>query len=145
MNSDRWLALMLLALGATYGYAASLFTTTALGDPVGPSAFPLVLASFLVFFSLLLLIKPGPASFGFTGKPFFRLGAVLLSLLGFVVLVEWLGFIITTIVTMTTLALIFQGPRWVSLLCAVIFGVATYVIFDLGLGLSLPAGSLFGW
>lgn len=145
MQIDRWIALGLFVLSGWYGFTARQFTETAMGDPLGPSAFPVTLSILLAISSAWLFIRPGEDQPAFNTTIVVRTAGVLISLIAFALLLEFLGFVITTTLTMIALATIFDGPRKASIAAAVLFSLVAYALFGLALDLRLPAGQFFSF
>ena len=143
MQLDRWIALATITLAGGYALIALRFNVTAVGDPLGPSAFPLTLAVLMTLCALILLMRPADASVTASLQLAAKIGGVLSCLVGFALLVDWLGFLITTTLTMIALGLLFNGPRWRIVAGAIAFALLGYALFVAGLGLRLPVGSLF--
>ena len=72
-----------------------------------------------------------------------RILMVFLALLGFALLVEWLGFILTTFLLMWFLLKIVEQRGWgFSIGVALVVTGTSYVVFDVWLMAELPAGIL---
>jgi len=68
---------------------------------------------------------------------------VFLSLIGFTLLVEWLGFILTAFLLICFLLKVVERRGWAfSVGVAVIVAGSSYVVFDVWLRAQLPAGVL---
>jgi putative tricarboxylic transport membrane protein len=148
MDENRWstrvAGLVLLILAVGYGLQAQRFEATAMGDPLGPRAFPVVLAVLTGAISLYLVARPDAEGEAWPSRGLWgRIGLVLLSFVAYAYLLVPLGFIVATILEVTALSLLFRGPPLWSVVGAVAFSFATYALFVYALGLPLPAGWLF--
>ncbi|MEK0361893.1 tripartite tricarboxylate transporter TctB family protein [Pseudomonas sp. CBC3] len=112
-------------------------------DPVGPRAYPLLLLFLMGCGALWLLCKPHaeptpPFDWMMARRALF----CVLVLLGYALLFETLGFVITTALATFALGLLFNGRLWPCLISGVLMGVLLYGLFDLLLDVPLPLGVL---
>jgi putative tricarboxylic transport membrane protein len=140
--SDRLAGLVLLGLAVWYGLTARGFEAM-IGDPLGPAVFPMVLAVPLGLLSLYLVARPDPEPDWARGRSLLKQGLALVAFVAYAYLLEPLGFLVATALGTAVLgALLGARPRH-----AAATGVATalvlFVLFDILLGLPLPAG-VFG-
>lgn len=136
--TDRIVGLVLFALSIGYGVIAYGFEAS-FGDPLGPSAFPMIIAVPAAMISLALVLKPGPDAVWPAGRPLMMQGAALAVLIGYALLLEPLGFPLATALGVTLLARLI-GAGWIQGLAAGA-GLAgfLYYLFDRLLDLPLPA------
>lgn len=136
----RWVAVLLFIVSVWYGTTASNFTSSTLGDPLGPGVFPLILALALGITSVVLFIRTTEKIT--VPAPFFLLnaGKVVACLIAYALCLEWLGFVVTTSFVMFLLALIFKGPWVLSLVGGILFSLTMYILFVIVLDLRLPMG-----
>jgi putative tricarboxylic transport membrane protein len=139
--SDRLAGLFFVAFSIWYGYTAQFYTQT-FTDPLGPSAFPQLLAFPLAAFGLYLVLRPDPEPDWVRGGPLLKQLGAIVVLTVYAFLIEPLGFIAATFVC-TMLLAASLGARWLpatvsGLACAIGF----YLLFDKLLELPLPAGPL---
>jgi putative tricarboxylic transport membrane protein len=82
------------------------------------------------------------------GDRAFRWGKFLLvciCLFGYAIVVDWLGFVLTTFIVVLALFHLFEPKRgWLVVIKAAVIATANYLFFVEWLGLSLPQGFL-GW
>lgn len=142
----RWASLILTALGLFYLYQAS---TMPLGDPPGTGigAIPLLVGTCWVTFGIYATIRnrsglahsePWPK-----GRAAVRAVYALLLCALYIVGLPFLGIFITTGAFLLLMARL-AGASWTSALgVAVITPAVFWVIFSLGLKVSLPYGSVF--
>ena len=111
--------------------------------------FPSVLAVLLLLFSVLALVQAlrqtesarAPGKIAADG--WFRIGATLATLIGFALVLEWLGFLLSTFLLMVLLLRAIEAPKWSKVLVvALATALASYGIFAWLLGVPLPAGVL---
>lgn len=115
------------------------------GDPLGPAVFPQMVAALAAILSLGLMLRPDPNPKAQTRPALARQVATVTVLACYVLLLEPLGFPLSTTLGTACLALLFgAGPAKATLTGAAV-GVSLFVIFDRVLGLPLPfAPAFFG-
>jgi putative tricarboxylic transport membrane protein len=139
--SDRLAGLFFVAFSIWYGYTAQ-FYTQAFTDPLGPSAFPELLAVPLAVFGLYLLLRPDPDPEWVRGRPLLKQLGTIVVLTAYAFLIEPLGFIIATL-TCTIFLAASLGARWLpATVSGIASGIGFYLLFDRLLELPLPAGPL---
>lgn len=145
------LALGVVALGAFY-FAGSFFIPDAAGyAQVGPGVMPRVVGLGLLVLGALLAwqaLTGGYRDFDEAAQRSLRtdwLAFALVSggLLVYGLLVERAGFVIASAILYAMVARAFFSPRWlVNLAIGFVLAACIYLLFDKGLGLSLPPGVL---
>ncbi|WP_445819211.1 tripartite tricarboxylate transporter TctB family protein [Alcaligenes sp. SDU_A2] len=114
-------------------------------EPVGPKAFPLLVALIIALCGLRLVIKGGgqvqPNPPGANG----RILLMVAYLAGYACLFQWLGFIVSTALMATLVGRLFGGSWKQAVLGGVGMGAGLFVLFDLGLDVVLPQGILGEW
>jgi len=135
--SDRILGLIILGLTIWYGWTAGSYEAS-FGDPLGPAAFPQMLAVPTALLSLFLILRPDPDPGWVTGAPAVRQITTVAVLLAYAFLLEELGYMFAT--ALGTLAMSrLLGAGWLkSAVAGVVMAVALFVVFDMLLGLPLP-------
>ena len=140
---DRILGLGLLILAVAYGWAAQGWPEPFGGvETVGPETFPTMLAVVLVGGSLYLMIKPDPDAQWPVGKSAAELLIALVVLVVYTLLLEPLGFVISTTLAVGTLSWRMGAAPKPAFLTGLVSAVVVFVLFNYGLSLSLPAGLL---
>ncbi len=136
-------AVVLLALALAYGYEAARIPYAFSSDPLGPRAFPLLLAGLLTLLALAWLVRPGRAD------PWPR-GLLLLECVGLVALAflaAWLfdraGFLSATGLLATGVAVLFGATPLRAVATGVGLALFWWVVFVWGLRIPLPTGSWF--
>lgn len=138
--ADRVLGLALIGLAALAAFNASQFEVLFSYEPVGPKAFPILLAAILASLSLVLVFRPGENGEWPDKHVALRLLAVLAVLLVYAMLFTRMGFMMTTFVMVLLLARLFEAPWKKALIAGVCLSVGSYYLFTKGLGISLPTG-----
>lgn len=135
--SDRILGLTVLGLAIWYGWTAGDYEAS-FGDPLGPAAFPQMLAVPAALLSLFLILRPDPDPSWASGLPALRQIATVAVLLAYAFFLEDLGFILATALGAVAMSRLL-GAGWVkSTVAGVVLAVALFVVFDTLLGLPLP-------
>jgi putative tricarboxylic transport membrane protein len=134
---------------------AGIILLQSLGLPFGSirtphtGFFPLVLAVLLLLLSLLLLAQAlrqsenGTHLWQVNAEGWKRIGFILGAMIGFALVLEGLGYLLSTFILMVFLLRVFEPQRWIVVI-TVAFSTAliSYVIFASLLGIPLPAGIL---
>ncbi len=137
--SDRIAGVIILALAVWYWWIANGFRES-FGDPVGPSAFPQMVAVPTALFALFMIVRPDPSPAWVRGWRLARQAGFLATLLAYPLLIEPLGFPASTLLGTAVLARLL-GARWLAaVITGLVVGPGLYVIFDPLLGLPLPLG-----
>jgi putative tricarboxylic transport membrane protein len=120
-------------------YLNSAFTyEVAFGDPLGPRAFPLMLAIPALLGGASMIVFPGSAeAFAVKDRMLVQLGAII-SLSAFVFLLERIGFLLSTAGMVICLALLMQARPRSACLIGMIASPALWLLFDRFLDLPLP-------
>src|SRR6185295_15102615 len=72
-----------------------------------------------------------------------RIGATLTTLVGFALVLEWLGFLLSTFLLMVLLLRAIEAPKWSKVIVVALATAAlSYGLFGWLLGVPLPAGVL---
>ncbi|WP_261165505.1 tripartite tricarboxylate transporter TctB family protein [Microbacterium sp. Marseille-Q6965] len=124
-------------------------------DPLGPAAFPLVIGSVLVLLGVALLatnarfatVLVRSRRSGLAHEALLPRGAALralgliAALIGFAVLLPFVGFFVAAVALYAAAALLIGAPRgWHLLVTGVLIAGFVVLIFDRLIGLTLPAG-----
>lgn len=152
--ADRVLFVCTLILAGAYLYATEQLPSLEIGDPLGPKAFPRLLAAGLLITAGVLLLemlrarRKAPAAPAQPRDPRDRgaqlvvAAAAMWTLLYFLVF-ETFGYVLATAVYLLALMACFNQGRWTAnVLTAVLFGAGSYLVFSRLLGVNLPRGIL---
>jgi putative tricarboxylic transport membrane protein len=152
--ADRVVFVCTLILAGVYLYATEQLPALQIGDPLGPKAFPRLLAAGLVVTAIILFFemrraraKP-PAAPAEAADPRDR-GAQLVvaaaaawTLLYFLVF-ETFGYVVATAMYLLVLMACFNKGKWTAnVLTAVLFSAGSYLMFTRLLGVNLARGML---
>ena len=138
--TDRVAGLLLVALGAATGAESLTFTVAFPTDPIGPRGLPLLCASVLIGGGLVLIVQPSLISGWPSRDRLLRAasGGAVFALYG--VLIDSLGFAITTSLSVVALGILFRGSFWNSLAVGVLMTAGLWYLFQYMLGIPLPVG-----
>jgi putative tricarboxylic transport membrane protein len=136
-----------------YFLATMNMKVAAVSDPIGPRIFPFMLAVCMIFVGMLLISKKEEATeknrvvlFSWPGDKGVVIRIIYTCLAGFVfgLILDPLGYLISSVLFMTAMMFITYGPRRFLLNVSVgaLFGASTYVVFFKVLQVSLPRGIL---
>lgn len=141
--NDRVFGLLMLVLAVAYGWGATQFPEPfGGGEAIGPETFPILLAVVLALSSLYLIVKPDPGSKWPPARTGLELLIAVVVLIAYVLLLQPLGFIITTTLAVGTLCWRMGAAPMRAYATGLIAGIVVYFLFTIGLNLSLPLGVL---
>lgn len=146
--ADRIFAAVWLACTVAYAYAARDYVAPYSYEPIGPRAFPMLLAAISAVCSAWLLIRPARFAETLHGLPPGGVpkAAVLgFALIGYGVVFEWLGFPLATLLVTLVIGRLFGGGWSRILVAGTGLGVGLYVLFDRLLDVTVPLGSLWSF
>ncbi len=135
--ADRILGLLILVLTIFYGWTAGSYEAS-FGDPLGPAAFPQMLAVPAALLSLFLVLRPDPDPAWATGLPAIRQIATVGVLIAYAFLLEDLGFVVATALGASAMGRLLGASWQKSVISGVAMAVGLFVVFDTLLGLPLP-------
>jgi putative tricarboxylic transport membrane protein len=141
LTANRKYALVMLVLSVIY--CASALSLDTDFKPVDEKFYPFVLSVLMIVSSIALLIWPSAHTTSWPkGRNIRKIGITFCAILGYCFVLQKVGFIITTSVLMSICMWVFEAKRkWIAPV-AIITAICFYVVFDLLLGLNLPAGLL---
>lgn len=112
-------------------------------EPLGPRPFPIAILSLMALCALLLLLGKQEAIEW--PKPYVlrRLALLILSLVIYAWVFEWLGFPLSTSLLTISVAFLFGATPIAAIISGPILGVVLFYAFDKLLDVTLPIGNLF--
>ncbi|OZI77020.1 tripartite tricarboxylate transporter TctB family protein [Bordetella genomosp. 12] len=142
--NDRLLGIIALVLAAFMTWAGWDIEAPFAYEPVGPRAFPLLIALVIGLCGLRLAIKGGnpvhPNPPGANG----RIVLMLLFAAAYAFLFEWLGFVIATAIMTVAVGRLFGGSWIKTAIGGLVMGLLFFLLFDKVLDVVLPGGVLEG-
>lgn len=113
-------------------------------EPVGPKAFPLLIALVIGLCGLYLIIKGGNPITANPKGANIRIITMLAYVLIYAFVFQWLGFIIATALMTIFVSHLF-GSTWIkAIIGGTLIGTVFFFLFDRGLDVVLPTGILGG-
>ncbi len=143
--SDRLLGLSLLALAAAFGISAHGIEVPFAYEPVGPRAFPMLLAALLALGALYCLVRPDSEPEWPRGVLAIKQAACLATFIGYGWLFQSLGFIVSTGLACAVIAVLFGGRPLQAVATGAGLGVGFFLFFDKLLDVVLPRSPLLGF
>jgi len=142
--NDRILGIAALCLAAFMTWAGWGIEAPFAYEPVGPRAFPMLIAGIIGLCGLRLAFKGGnPVPAAAPGVNV-RIVMMVAVALGYAFLFQWLGFIVATAVMTVVVGRLFDGSWLKSATGGIVMGVAFFLLFDKVLDVVLPTGLLGG-
>lgn len=135
--TDRIAGLFGVVLSGAYLWLAAGYTTS-FGDPLGPAMFPRVIGIPALILSLALAIWPGHHATWAGRAGLARQAAAIAILLGYALLLEPLGFVLSTMLALLGMGRLMDARWWQAAAVAVVSAPFLYLLFDWFLGLPLP-------
>ncbi len=150
MLTDRIIGAVMLLLAAVYLYATAQIPSLEIGDPLGPKAFPVLLAIAMIVAVVMLFFETFKANAGDAQRLQLRRedrrhllligGATLWTALYFWVF-DSAGYLVSTAIYLLAMMVVFNRGKWLAnTLTAVLFALGSYVLFVKILGVALPKG-----
>ncbi|HYC35519.1 MAG TPA: tripartite tricarboxylate transporter TctB family protein [Usitatibacter sp.] len=151
MKGHLWVAAALFCLGGLIYWGSYELPTGGGYAQVGPGVVPRIVAGFMLLVGALLLREAFTGGFrgldeaeergrGMDWAAFAWIGA---GLVAYGLLIERLGFVLSSAVLFAMVARGMASRRWaLNLAIGLVLAIAIFAIFNYGLGLTLPAGVL---
>lgn len=140
--SDRILGAVCVAVAAAMAWAAQDYVPAISYEPVGPRAFPRLLAALMALGGAWLVIKPTVVNHPFQGAAVKQLAWSAGAVLVYALLFETLGFPLATALMAVPVGMAFGGGWVQSLAGGAGLGLGLYLLFDKLLDVVLPTGLL---
>lgn len=139
-RSGRIAAAIMLGFAIAYGAAGARIEYSFSSDPLGPTVFPIIMATVLGLCSLWWMLAPGEAEPWPAGALLLRKLAFVLIVAGAVALMENTGFIVTATIVGALTAFLFGATPLAALGIGLVQGAFWNLLFVCGLGTYLPVG-----
>ncbi len=140
--SDRILGVVCVIAAAAMAWFAQSYAPAFSYEPVGPRAFPRVLAALMAIAGLWLAFKPNQDGSPFRVADLKPIGLCALTVVIYAALFQTLGFTIATTVMAVPVGMAFGGSWKQSLVGGLALGLGFYLLFDKLLDVVLPTGLL---
>jgi putative tricarboxylic transport membrane protein len=141
--SDRIFSVVWLAFCAGVAWLAWKIDAPFSYEPIGPRAFPLLLAGVMALSVGWLILKPDREPDWPRGRLRAKSIVMLVAFLAYAMLFEWLGFPLATALVTITVGRLFDGG-WKSVVAGGVgLGIGLWYFFDKLLDVTLPLGRLW--
>ena len=140
--SDRILGAACLVVAAGMAWAAKDYAAPISYEPVGPRAFPLLLAGLMAAGGAWLVVRPSAHHSGLGLAQVRTLGMAVVAVFLYAALFQWLGFTLATALMAVPVGMAFGGHWRQALAAGVGLGVVLFLMFDKLLDVVLPTGLL---
>lgn len=140
--SDRILGAVCVVVGAGMAWAAHGYAAPISYEPVGPRAFPLLMATLMALAGAWLVVRPGPQGFGLARAHLKPIGLAVLAVFVYAGLFELLGFTLATTLMALPVGMAFGGSWKQALAGGAGLGLVLFLLFDRLLDVVLPTGVL---
>ena len=140
--TDRRVGLAALLLAGLMTWGASVIEESFIQDPLGPKAFPWVIAVVLAITGLFMIVKPDDDPDWPTRQKFLRIIWSVVAMVLYAELLPIVGFVVTTAAVAAFLAWQLGATLLQAAVGGVVISGGIYVVFHLVLGLSLARGPL---
>jgi putative tricarboxylic transport membrane protein len=140
--TDRLLGMACLIAAACMAWAAQGYAAAISYEPVGPRAFPLLLAALLALGGLWLVAKPAPNAGQYAQVPFKMIGLCVVAIFLYVFGFETVGFPLATALLAVPVGVAFGGTVPKSFAVGAVMGICLFFTFDRLLDVMLPPGWL---
>jgi putative tricarboxylic transport membrane protein len=142
--SVRLFGAAVFAIAALYTLQAQTYQIT-FGDVLGPSVFPVIVGIPMMILSASLVVFPTGQVDWPPRDRLWRQAAALAVFVGYTLVMEQIGFPITTAILIAVIGIIMGGAPWRAVILGAVFGPGLWALFDQVLGLPLDfLGTLFG-
>ncbi|GMV58203.1 tripartite tricarboxylate transporter TctB family protein [Betaproteobacteria bacterium PRO7] len=142
MTSDRILGAVCVATAVAMAGAASRYVPEISYEPIGPRAFPTLLAVLIGLAGAWLVIRPSRHSGAVAAGRLPLLAGCMGAIFVYALLFRWLGFTLATALMAVPVGIAFGGNWRQSLAAGVGLGFGLYLLFDKLLDVVLPTGVL---
>ena len=140
--TDRLFGLAALLLAGLMTWGASVIEESVIQDPLGPKAFPWVIAVVLAITGLFMLIKPDDDPDWPTRQKFLRIVWSVVAMVLYAQLLPIVGFVVTTAAAAAFLAWQLGATLRQAAIAGGVISGGIYLVFHLVLGLYLERGPL---
>jgi putative tricarboxylic transport membrane protein len=139
-TSDRIFGMIGLAIAALMVWRTGLIQESFIQDPLGPKAFPYMIAAVIGLTSLVIMLRPDAEPHWPAFGKLAEIGFAVLVMIGYAQFLPTAGFVVATAIAAAFLSWRLGTPPHKALLAGILISVGIYVVFHLVLGLSLARG-----
>lgn len=142
LSSDRVLGIVGLVLSALIIASAFFIRESFIQDPLGPRAFPIVIAVVIALACIAIILRPDEEPEWPQLSKMLEIGVAVVVLIAYAELLPVVGFIISTAIAASFLSWRLGTEPLKAAIAGVVISGGIYVVFRLILGLSLARGPL---
>ena len=113
-------------------------------EPIGPKAFPLLIAVIMAICGLILTVKGGNEAEANTKSANLRILTMVAYIVLYAFLFNILGFVVSTALMTIFVGKLFGAKWWQAIVGGVVMSVLFFLLFDRTLDVVLPQGILGG-
>lgn len=138
--SDRVFGIVCILLAVFFIWQATQIETGFIVDPLGPSAFPIIVGSVLGLGGLYPLLKPDPRPDWPSVTRLLEIAFAVAVMFAYAMALPEVGFVVSTAIAAALLGWRLGSGPLVAALGGIVIAAGIYVVFHLILGLSLARG-----
>jgi putative tricarboxylic transport membrane protein len=143
LSSGRLAAILIFIFALAFAWQGAQIEYAFSSDPLGPKAFPLLLAGILAALSVWLFCRPGHDTHWPLGKTLWKALGIPLAVVTTALLLNPLGFFAAVFLMVAMVGWIFGASPRLALLGAGLQAAVWQVVFVYLLGVYLPTGTLW--
>jgi putative tricarboxylic transport membrane protein len=138
--SDRIFAISGLVLAIVLIFGAVVVEDSFIQDPLGPRAFPYIVAALMVVSSLGMILRPDPDPRWPGGRKLLEMSLIIAAMLLYVAALPVVGYLMSSAGLCLILIRRLGGNRKQALIGGFLTALITFVVFAYGLQLSIARG-----
>ncbi len=148
--NEALMGLIVAVVGALYLLLTMGIKDAAVGNPMEPKFFPLMISILLIVLGLFFFLKTGPGrikdsmvnikkAVGQDPDIYKTIGLTALNCTVYAFLFKRAGYVVSTVIFLEVLLYLTRGKKWfVNSIISFVFSVAIYFVFSKLLGVMLP-------
>ena len=140
--SDRVFGAVCVVVAAGMAWAAQEYVAPISYEPVGPRAFPMLLAALMAIGGIWLTIRPSPNDAGFGAAQLKVIALSSAAIFAYAALFTNLGFVVATALMAVPVGMAFGGSLKKCVMVGLGLGIGLFLLFDRLLDVVLPTGVL---
>jgi putative tricarboxylic transport membrane protein len=138
--SDRIFGVFGLLFAGLVVWATGRIEESFIQDPLGPKAFPLVIAALVALSSAVMLVRPDPNPAWPALKKWLEMAITVGVMFAYAIALPELGFVLSSTVLASFMVWRLGGTPLQSVVGGLVMSAGIYLIFTYGLSLSLAKG-----
>ncbi|MCG8482613.1 MAG: tripartite tricarboxylate transporter TctB family protein [Clostridia bacterium] len=148
--NEALMGLIVVIVGGIYLVLTLQIKDAAVGIPMEPKFFPLMISALLIILGMFFLFKTGLAHIktsvenikkALSKEPdiYKMIGITAINCIVYGLLFKRLGYVLSTVIFLEVMLFLTRGKKWIpNTIISVIFSVAVYFVFSKLLGVILP-------